>query len=473
MTEEDAQPMPQVLLVGEKDSKRLLEVYVRRSLSLNDGSQCPPRRECRPSKWVTTALRDKRERKHSSDSSLHIKHLDADAEVDLGKDEVFSEPEPDRTIQLGKENKPKRWTRKRNTVKRNDGSSASHCSGEKPSAKPRKWILHFDKDKRDATPPRKESKPDSEASAVYCVRDSIQTDQLESSTEMKKPKESKKMKKLSVWKSFIGLFFRGNTDKHEEQDGDDEGTEEHYLPSPPSTPPPSCLPIVNSDAVILRQTRSSKRKRSPRRLSLKSRSEDMGRDKANGRPCTLDLSSDVQQSMVESIEEVEPTSLYYEKMTEELQKIVNEVKHSPTEENRTFTDSVQPTDINGVPMSQEDVIKKIIFLIKLEGDFIDVKLKENPTIASYFKTLSYGSFQQLADQYVKSEFSQQTTQPPVAAPELVKFAFTLDFTARVAGLSRHAPGHIVGFGNQYLKERFTYKSESKPHFIVCTEKQDI
>lgn len=85
--------------------------------------------------------------------------------------------------------------------------------------------------------------------------------------------------------------------------------------------------------------------------------------------------------------------------------------------------------------------------------------------------LSYGSFQKLADQYVQSEVPQQKSQPPVAAPELVKFAFTLDFTARVAGLSRHAPGHILGFGNQYLKDRFTHTSESHPHISNMTSEK--
>lgn len=44
-----------------------------------------------------------------------------------------------------------------------------------------------------------------------------------------------------------------------------------------------------------------------------------------------------------AIEEVEATRSYYEKMSEELEKIVHEVKNSPIEENKTFTDSVQTT----------------------------------------------------------------------------------------------------------------------------------
>lgn len=295
MTEE-AQSMPPVLFVGEKDSKRLLEVYVRRSLSLNDGSQCPPRRERRPSKWVTPVLRDKRERRHSSDSSLNVKPLSAD--VNLGKDEAFSEPEPDSSVQFGKETKSKQWFKKIDILKRNEGSSTNRFSDEKPSGKPRKWILHFDKEKQDFTP-RESFKPDS--GDVYSVGGITLNDLVESSTEMKKRKDTKKIKKPSLWKTFIGLFSRGDTDKQEEQDGDDERTEDHYIPSEPSTPPPSCLPMINSDAVHLRQNKSLKKRRPPKRLSINRHSTDVGLDKTNVRPCTLDLSRDAQQSMVESM----------------------------------------------------------------------------------------------------------------------------------------------------------------------------
>lgn len=69
----------------------------------------------------------------------------------------------------------------------------------------------------------------------------------------------------------------------------------------------------------------------------------------------------------------------------------------------------------------------------------------------------------MADQYVQSEVPNTKTCPPVVAPELVKFAFSLDFTAQVANLHRQATGHIMGFGNQYLQDRFTHMSESHLH----------
>lgn len=43
------------------------------------------------------------------------------------------------------------------------------------------------------------------------------------------------------------------------------------------------------------------------------------------------------------------------------------------------------------------------------------------------------------------------------APELVKLAFTYDFTAKVARLSKQNVGHITGLGYQYLQERFEYQ----------------
>lgn len=69
-TEKEKQrpPHSQLISVPPKDTVRLLEVYVKRSLSLNDGThglKVAGRKE----KWVTVP---KRQRHHSSDPSLHL-----------------------------------------------------------------------------------------------------------------------------------------------------------------------------------------------------------------------------------------------------------------------------------------------------------------------------------------------------------------------------------------------------------------
>ena len=75
--------------------------------------------------------------------------------------------------------------------------------------------------------------------------------------------------------------------------------------------------------------------------------------------------------------------------------------------------------------------------------------------------MSYTSFQKLADTYVEMS-PVQSKHPTVlpTAPELVKLAFTLDFTARVASLSRQNIGHITGLGTRYLDDRFEYEQVS-------------
>ena len=89
------------------------------------------------------------------------------------------------------------------------------------------------------------------------------------------------------------------------------------------------------------------------------------------------------------------------------------------------------------------------------------QLKENPTLSNFFKGMSYPAFKKLADNYLEEETTPVQSQAPslprpVAAPELVKLAFTLDFTARLAGLSRQNVGYITGLGNRYLADRFEY-----------------
>lgn len=65
----ESAPSPQLLFLGQKSTKRLLEVYVKRSLSLNDKTSRQQR--VKPRKWVIVDNKGNRIRKASSDSSTH------------------------------------------------------------------------------------------------------------------------------------------------------------------------------------------------------------------------------------------------------------------------------------------------------------------------------------------------------------------------------------------------------------------
>ncbi|KAM9859104.1 uncharacterized protein ACBR49_007070 [Aulostomus maculatus] len=345
----------QLISVAHKDTIRLLEVYVKRSLSLNDGT-LGDRRAPRKEKWVTIP---RKHRRHSSDPSLHLAKI------------------------------------------LNDGEIGTFTATE-------------ERNHPDIVPEEPE----------------------------KVTKKSKKSKKPSLWKSFLGLFSRkGNEDKDEEQENPSEvpdaapEEDKSDLMSP-------CLPVTAPIAVQKRKSvrrKSLKRRLTKRRRSLiKLNRQDSGKE---FNP------SDI--TGVEAVVSVEPTYSYYEKVSEELEKILHEVKVK--EEVESLTD--------------EEVINRIIALTKEQGDAIDDKMKDIPALNNFFQRMSYSSFQKLADAYLETEASPIRTTPTVlpTAPELVKLAFTLDFTARIAGLSRQNIGHITCLGNRYLQDRFEYKQACTDH----------
>ncbi|XP_051568677.1 uncharacterized protein LOC127449352 isoform X2 [Myxocyprinus asiaticus] len=427
-TEENTQCSPQLLLVGEKDKKRLLEVYVKRSLSLNDGTQGSLRQQQKSHKWITIAEQRERDRKHSSDTSLNLSSQTSISEEDLRIFKSIPEPEVDKIVETSSEKKSKKWKIK-GSLHRNNGSNTS----QKSNGKPKKWFQLLDKDKEEGRRTTEVLPPQEKTNNVGDVHTKL-SDKLESSTEKKKDKESKRMKNPSLWKNFLSLFSGRNVEKEQ----DHHRVKEALPPSGPSTPQKSCLPLpeaFSKGEVGMHRSKVSKKKQSHKRSLKWRRSGDMSI----------------------AVEMVELNSSYYEKVSEELERIVHEVKDDGNP-------SFKPTVKNGVNISQEEAIKRITELIKQEGDIIDNKLKENSSVSSFLESsFSYRSFQQMADQYVQSEVPNKKILPTVIAPELVKFAFTLDFTARVAILHRQATGHIMGLGNQYLQDRFTHMSESHPH----------
>lgn len=242
-----------------------------------------------------------------------------------------------------------------------------------------------------------------------------------------------------MWKSFLNLFSQKDSDdKEDEQDSPSE-TPEACQEEEAFDPPAQGLPMTPASTP---KAKSMRRKSMRRRLSKK-RLSFIKPSKPGKDFNSADITG------VEAVVSVEPTYSYYEKVTEELEKIVHEVKEK--EEVKPLTD--------------EEVIKRIIALTKEEGDAIDGKLKDNPTLSNFFQQMTYSSFQKLADAYLEKEASPTQNPPTVlpTAPELVKLAFTLDFTARIAGLSRQNICHITGLGNRYLKDRFEYKQACTDH----------
>ncbi|XP_004068841.1 uncharacterized protein LOC101169932 [Oryzias latipes] len=330
----------QLISVPHKDTVRLLEVYVKRSISLNDG-KLEEKRHKGKEKWVTVS---KKVRRSSSDPSLHLADEPMQKEAD-----VFFEDVP----------------------------------------------------------------PSNVAESLPAESD-------------KSLKKRKKSKKPPFWKNLFGFLSpKTNNDKADEPDGpagNFDGADSVT----------TCLNTtsVNQQKKTLRK-KSLKRRFSKKRLSIK----------------TLKDFNPSDITGVEAVVSVEPTYSYYEKVSEELERIVHEVK----EETET------PSD--------EELIKRIAALTIEHGDAIDIQMKKNPILNSFFGQMTYSSFQKLVDAYLEKRVTPVANPPtvPPTAPELVKLAFTLDFTARVAGLSKQNVGHITCLGKSYLQNRFEYKQVCSDH----------
>ncbi|KAL0191624.1 hypothetical protein M9458_014322, partial [Cirrhinus mrigala] len=257
--DQNTQHTPQLLSVGEKDTKRLLEVYVKRSLSLNDGTQIPLRREQRARKWVTATEQKTRDRKHSSDTSLNLTSQASISDEDISYRPVV-EPQLDKK-ETPSEKKPKMW-RVKGSLRRNDGSNVSQRS----NSKPKKRLLRLDKGKEEGGQSSDTLPSETSVFADGDMHSNV-LENVETSTVEKKDKEGKKTKKPTVWKSFLNWFSKGNSEKEQ----DHQRTEEQLPLSQPSTPQISCLPLpdtLSKGDINLRRSKSSKRKTLHRR-SLK------------------------------------------------------------------------------------------------------------------------------------------------------------------------------------------------------------
>ncbi|XP_024125831.1 uncharacterized protein LOC112145063 [Oryzias melastigma] len=340
----------QLISVPHKDTIRLLEVYVKRSISLNDGKVEEKQNE-RKDKWVTMS---RRPRRSSSDPSHYLADESSLKEVD-----VFVE---------------------------------------------------------DCSPPNAaESLPEQPDKSL---------------------KKTKKGKKQSFWKNLLSFLSpKTNNDKGDEPDGlagNSNGSD-------------SVITCLNTTSVN-QQKKSLSRKSLKRRFSKKNLSFKHSKDP--------DITG--VEGKCGAVVSVEPTYSYYEKVSEELEKIVHEVK----EETETLSD--------------EELIKRITALTMEHGDAIDIKMKSNPILNSFFGQMTYSSFQKLVDAYVEKRVTPVTNPPtvPPTAPELVKLAFTLDFTARIAGLSKQNVGHITCLGKNYLQHRFEYKQACSDHPWSDSEQEE-
>ncbi|KAM5180738.1 uncharacterized protein ACMZJ9_001281 [Mantella aurantiaca] len=150
---------------------------------------------------------------------------------------------------------------------------------------------------------------------------------------------------------------------------------------------------------------------------------------------------------------------YYHQMSAEIELLVNDA-------DCTRKQSLGEELIDGEMKAADDVIKQIVSILQKEGDSYDRKIKEDPTLSKFFRNISYNSFKQLADVYVDKKMKKRGSDE---TPEDMKFAFSIHLTKQVAGIATHPVNRIMGFGNQYLQDTFTWLSHSRDNLNIAVD----
>ncbi|XP_021232606.1 apoptosis facilitator Bcl-2-like protein 14 [Numida meleagris] len=146
--------------------------------------------------------------------------------------------------------------------------------------------------------------------------------------------------------------------------------------------------------------------------------------------------------------EAEQPEGYYARVSEEVGLIVQGSGESKAQQ------PPGPTCTDGV----DEAIREIVALLQEAGDKLDRQVREDARLRTFFRDMSYSSFKNLADAYVRREM---TASRPNVNPQEIQFAFTVHLTAKVAGICNQAVNRIMGFGTRYLEDSFAPLSYSK------------
>ncbi|XP_010081500.1 PREDICTED: uncharacterized protein LOC104468911 [Pterocles gutturalis] len=156
----------------------------------------------------------------------------------------------------------------------------------------------------------------------------------------------------------------------------------------------------------------------------------------------------------ENTADVEQPDGYYARVSEEIGLIV-QGSESQGSRARGRGEPPRPASADGV----DEAIRRIVALLQSAGDELDRQLKEDAQLRTFFRDMSYSSFKNLADAYVRKEMTMASR--PDVNPQEIQFAFAVHLTARVAGICNQAVNRIMGFGTRYLEDSFAPLSYSK------------
>ncbi|OCT94326.1 hypothetical protein XELAEV_18011994mg [Xenopus laevis] len=286
---------------------------------------------------------------------------------------------------------------------------------------------------------------------------------MSTTDEAAKPNLVKSTDTANAWfKNFFGLLFKKKDDKKEERTTSCVPEDNTTISSEAVCPQPPKKTIGRKNSI---RKAFSFKKKAAEEVHVSHAEADFECNSKPKRPTVLQLQNICRPSSFRGSKKNKDH--FYDKVTDEIEQIVKEsdnlAAHSRKESFGGELTSEQAED-------PEVLIKKIVSILRKEGDELNKKVKDDPTLSSFFREISYNSFKHLADVYVDKEVKNKVSD---VMPEDIKFAYSIDFTAKVACISSHPVNRIMGFGHQYLQDTFPCPSYNRKAWSNNVDQDDV
>ncbi|XP_036889823.1 apoptosis facilitator Bcl-2-like protein 14 [Sturnira hondurensis] len=103
--------------------------------------------------------------------------------------------------------------------------------------------------------------------------------------------------------------------------------------------------------------------------------------------------------------------------------------------------------------AEDQIIAKIVELLRYSGDQMEMELKKDKTLMNSFPGgLSYPIFKTITDQFLRGIDTRGESEVNAQG---FKAALAIDVTAKLTAIDNHPMNKVLGFGTKYLKEHFS------------------
>ncbi|XP_018104663.1 uncharacterized protein LOC108709393 isoform X2 [Xenopus laevis] len=308
-------------------------------------------------------------------------------------------------------------------------------------------------------PERKEAQTEESLKIISTTDEEVNPDLVKSTDNAD---ASQNVKKQSWFKNFFGSLFKKKDDKKEERTTSCVPEDNATISSEPVHPQPPKKTIGRKNSI---RKAFSFKKKAAEEVNVSQAEADCESNSKPKKPTVLQLQHICRPSSFRGSKKKKDH--FYDKVTNEIEQIVKESDNLAA---HTRKESLGDELTSEEAEDPDVLIKKIVSILRKEGDKLNKKVKEDPTLSSFFREISYNSFKNLADVYVDKEVKNKVSD---VMPEDIQFAYSVDFTAKVACISSHPVNRIMGFGSRYLQDTFPCPSYKRRPWSNSVDQDDV